>query len=97
MLANSSVTQDDMKGWMSAMEAREINLWDQLIDKFMRKFFPNQENVRRRIDRMNFEQQDKTLFKAWGRYNRLIKACPRNSISECILMEVFSDGLNREM
>lgn len=45
---------------------------------------------------MNFEQKDiEALFDEWNRYKMLIKACPHNGFPECILIEIFCDGLNR--
>ena len=44
---------------------------------------------------MNFEKKEReNLHDAWS-YKRLVRACPHHGIPECILMEVFYDGLNK--
>lgn len=88
--------RDEAKRWVRSLEAKEVWTWEQLIKKFMKKFFSPHENTKRWRDIMNFwKKQRDNLHDVRSRYKRLVKACPYHGISKCILMEVFYDGINK--
>ncbi|KGN61375.1 hypothetical protein Csa_006401 [Cucumis sativus] len=47
--------RDEAKIWANSLETREVRTWEQLIEKFMKKFFQLHENSRRMRDIMNFQ------------------------------------------
>ncbi|XP_038887458.1 uncharacterized protein LOC120077591 [Benincasa hispida] len=88
--------RDKAKRWAHSLEANEITSSDQLVEWFMKKFFPPAINTRRRKNVLNFEKMDnETLSTAWVRFRRLVKNCPHIGILDCVLMEMFYNGLNR--
>ncbi|XP_038902511.1 uncharacterized protein LOC120089170 [Benincasa hispida] len=90
--------QDEAKRWAHSLEQNEINYWDQLVERFMKKFFPPAVNARRQGDVLNFEHmENETLSTAWVRFRRLVKNCPHFEILDCVLMETFYNGLYRSM
>ena len=47
--------RDEAKQWVNSLEEREVSTWDDMIEKFMKKFFLPIENARRRHDLMTFQ------------------------------------------
>ncbi|XP_038882276.1 uncharacterized protein LOC120073506 [Benincasa hispida] len=69
---------------------------EKLVEKFMQKYFPPTTNVRRRLEIMNFEQEDTgTLSAAWEHFKGLVKNCPNHGLLLTIQMETFYGRLNR--
>lgn len=53
------IRRDEAKRWANSLEHREVSTWGDLIDKFMKKFFPSVKNVKRMQDLMLFKQRDR--------------------------------------
>ncbi|XP_038896708.1 uncharacterized protein LOC120084968 [Benincasa hispida] len=88
--------QDEEKRWDHSLEPNEINYWDQLVERFMKKFFASAVNARRQRDVLNFEQmENEILSTAWVRFRRFVKNYPYIRITDCVLMETFYNGLDR--
>ncbi|KGN45973.1 hypothetical protein Csa_005655 [Cucumis sativus] len=52
------ILHNETKQWANALEEEEATTSDNLIEKFMKKFFPPIENAIRRQDLMTFEQSN---------------------------------------
>ncbi|XP_038896560.1 uncharacterized protein LOC120084813 [Benincasa hispida] len=88
--------RDEARRWAQSLEPDEINAWDQLVERFMNRFFSSAVNPRRRGDVLNFEQKGyETLSTAWVRFRQLVKSCPHIGIPDCIMMENFYNGLDQ--
>ncbi|XP_038889363.1 uncharacterized protein LOC120079279 [Benincasa hispida] len=88
--------RDEANIWAHSLEPNEITSWDQLVEWFMKKFFPPTVNARRRKDVLNFEQMNnETLSTTWVHLRRLVKNCLHIGIPDCVLMKTFYNGLNR--
>lgn len=61
-----ALLRDKAKGWANSLKHREITTWEDLIMKFMKKFFSPIENARRRQDMMLFKQRDKEKLQTRG-------------------------------
>ncbi|XP_038902418.1 uncharacterized protein LOC120089063 [Benincasa hispida] len=74
--------KDEAKRWAYSLEPNEITSWGQLVERFMKKFFPPTVNAKRWKDVLNFEQKEnKTLSTAW----------PESAIADASAAEGFMD------
>ncbi|GKE34547.1 reverse transcriptase domain-containing protein, partial [Tanacetum coccineum] len=81
--------------WLEKEPPRSILTWDDLVLKFINKFFPPSKttNLRNKITR--FQQRfDETFYKAWDRFNDLLRACPHHGFSELHQLDTFYNALN---
>lgn len=54
-----------------------MRTWEQLIEKFMKKFFLPHEIAKRRRDIMIFQQKGReNLHDGWSRFKHLVMSCP---------------------
>ena len=57
--------RDDARQWEYSFKPGEIITWEQMVEKFMHKYFPPTVNARRRRDIVTIKQKDsKTLSEA---------------------------------
>ncbi|GJU64988.1 reverse transcriptase domain-containing protein [Tanacetum coccineum] len=74
---------------------RSILTWDDLVSKFINKFFPPSKttNLRNKITR--FQQRfDETFYEEWDRINDLLRACPHHGFLELHQLDTFYNDLN---
>ncbi|GJR39717.1 reverse transcriptase domain-containing protein [Tanacetum coccineum] len=72
-----------------------ILTWDDLVSRFINKFFPPSKttNLRNKITR--FQQRfDETFYEAWDRFNDLLRASPHHGFSELHQLDTFYNALN---
>ncbi|GKB22704.1 reverse transcriptase domain-containing protein [Tanacetum coccineum] len=74
--------------WLEKEPPRSILTWDDLVSKFINKFFPPSKttNLRNEITRFQYE--------AWDRFNDLLRACPHHGFSELHQLDTFYNALN---
>ncbi|KAL6514868.1 hypothetical protein OROGR_020447 [Orobanche gracilis] len=92
--------KDKAKFWLNSLQAKTITSWDQLVNKFLAKFFPmfKTDSLRREIS--EFCQKDEEFYECWERYNDLILKCPHHGFEIWRLVKYFYDGLipnNRQL
>ncbi|GJV77849.1 reverse transcriptase domain-containing protein [Tanacetum coccineum] len=81
--------------WLEKEPPRSILTWDDLVSKFINKFFPPSKttNLRNKITR--FQQKfDETFYEAWDRFNDLLRGCPHHGFSELHQLDTFYNALN---
>lgn len=90
--------KDEVRQWAYSFEPGEITTWEQMVEKFMQKYFSPMVNARRRRDIVTFEQKEmETLSDASARFKRLVRNCIHNEIPYCVQMKIFYGGLNRPL
>ncbi|GKD21743.1 reverse transcriptase domain-containing protein, partial [Tanacetum coccineum] len=81
--------------WLEKEPPRSILTWDDLVSKFINKFFPPSETTNLRIEITRFQQRfDETFYEAWDQFNDLFRACPRHGFSELYQLDTFYNALN---
>ncbi|GJZ37019.1 reverse transcriptase domain-containing protein [Tanacetum coccineum] len=81
--------------WLEKEPPRSILTWDDLVSKFINKFFPPPKTTNLRNEIMRFQQQfDETFYEAWDRFNDLLRACPHHGFSELHKLDTFYNALN---
>ncbi|GKE11279.1 reverse transcriptase domain-containing protein [Tanacetum coccineum] len=74
---------------------RSILTWDDIVSKFINKFFPPSKTTNLRNEITRFQQRfDETFYEAWDRFNDLLRACPHHRFSELHQLDTFYNALN---
>ncbi|GJX34931.1 reverse transcriptase domain-containing protein [Tanacetum coccineum] len=81
--------------WLEKEPPRSIQTWDDLVLKFINKFFPPSKTTNLRNEITRFQQRfDETFYEAWDRFNDLLRACPHHGFSELHQLDTFYNALN---
>ncbi|GKA48270.1 reverse transcriptase domain-containing protein, partial [Tanacetum coccineum] len=81
--------------WLEKEPPRSILTWDDLVSKFINKFFPPSKTTNLRNEITRFQQRfDETFYEAWDRFNDLLRACPHHGFSELHQLDTFYNALN---
>ncbi|KAJ9546455.1 hypothetical protein OSB04_018998 [Centaurea solstitialis] len=77
--------KDKAKDWLSSQPPHSITSWDDLVTKFLKKYFPPTRNAKLRNAISMFSQEpDESVSDAWERYKDLLRKCPHHGIPHCI-------------
>ncbi|GJT51487.1 reverse transcriptase domain-containing protein [Tanacetum coccineum] len=80
--------------WLEKEPPRSIQTWDDLVSKFINKFFPPSKTTNL-YEITRFQQRfDETFYEAWDRFNDLLRACPHHGFSELHQLDTFYNALN---
>ncbi|GJV45074.1 reverse transcriptase domain-containing protein, partial [Tanacetum coccineum] len=81
--------------WLEKEPPRSILTWDDLVSKFINKFFPPSKTTNLRNEITRFQQRfDETFYEAWDRFNDLLRACPHHGFLELHQLDIFYNALN---
>ncbi|QHO50022.1 Retrotransposon gag protein [Arachis hypogaea] len=80
--------------WLETFPKESINTWDNLVSKFLAKFYPSQRIIRLKTEVQTFTQMDaENLYEAWERYKALLRKCPPEMFTEWDKLQNFYEGL----
>ncbi|XP_071728583.1 uncharacterized protein [Rutidosis leptorrhynchoides] len=69
--------QGDAKAWMQSLPSDFIRSFQELTNEFINHFFPLSKVERLRMEINGFTQRgDESLYDAWVRFKKLLRACP---------------------
>ncbi|GJZ84052.1 reverse transcriptase domain-containing protein [Tanacetum coccineum] len=81
--------------WLEKEPPQSILTWDDLVSKFINKFFPPSKTTNLRNEITRFQQRfDESFYEAWDRFNDLLRACPHHGFSELHQLDTFYNALN---
>ncbi|GJV08996.1 reverse transcriptase domain-containing protein [Tanacetum coccineum] len=81
--------------WLEKEPPRSILTWDDLVSKFINKFFPPSKTTNLRNEITRFQQRfDESFYEAWDRFNDLLRACPHHGFSKLHQLDTFYNALN---
>nr|GEW13341.1 hypothetical protein [Tanacetum cinerariifolium] len=81
--------------WLKKEPPRLITTWDDLVSKFINKFFHPSRTTNLRNEISNFQQKfDESFHEAWERYKDLLRACPHHGFTELQQLDTFYNALN---
>ncbi|GJX96390.1 reverse transcriptase domain-containing protein, partial [Tanacetum coccineum] len=81
--------------WLEKEPPRSILTWDDLVSKFINKFFPPSKTTNLCNEITNFQQRfDESFSEAWDRFKDLLRACPHHGFSELHQLDTFYNALN---
>ncbi|GKA48711.1 reverse transcriptase domain-containing protein [Tanacetum coccineum] len=81
--------------WLEKEPPRSITTWDDLVSKFINKFFPPSKTTNLRNEISNFQQRfDEPFHETWDRFKDLLRACPHHGFTELHQLDTFYNSLN---
>ncbi|XP_042012411.1 uncharacterized protein LOC121760881 [Salvia splendens] len=74
--------EDDAKDWLDNMEPNSIRTWEAMVEKFLEKYYPPSEALKRQSEIISFEMTPQESIRgAWERFKGLMKRCPNHGLN----------------
>nr|GEY24751.1 hypothetical protein [Tanacetum cinerariifolium] len=81
--------------WLEKEPPRFIETWDDLVSKFINKFFLTSKTTNLRNEISNFQQRfDEPFHETWDRFKDLLCACPHHGFMKLHRLYTFYNSLN---
>ena len=86
---------DRAKHWLTSKPPDSIISWNDLVHKFLTKFFPPSK-IAQLVQEINtFRQLDgENLVEAWERFHELLRRCPHHRLTRWMQVHPFYNGLS---
>lgn len=82
------------KSLLLAQPQGSIITWQDLLKKFLAKYFPLSKSAKLRSKITSFFHQDgESLYEAWERFKYLLRRCPNHGIPEWLQIQTFYNGM----
>ncbi|GJX16176.1 reverse transcriptase domain-containing protein [Tanacetum coccineum] len=82
--------------WLENEPLNSITSWDDLVSKFLNRFFPHSKIRELKKEIMNFQQVfGETFTEAWERFKYLLRKCPHHGFSLLHQIDFFYNGLSQ--
>ncbi|KAL5578214.1 hypothetical protein UlMin_019913 [Ulmus minor] len=86
--------RDRAKEWLNSLPPGSITTWDELVQRFLSKFFPPAKTQKLRNEITSFTQYDQeSLYEAWERFKEMLRKCPHHGIPIWLQVSTFYNGL----
>ncbi|GJY89078.1 reverse transcriptase domain-containing protein [Tanacetum coccineum] len=80
--------------WLEKEPPRSILTWDDLVLKFINKFFPPSKTTNLQNEITRFQQRfDETFYEAWDRFNDPLRACSHHGFLKLHQLDTFYNAL----
>ncbi|XP_071695648.1 uncharacterized protein [Rutidosis leptorrhynchoides] len=87
--------QEDVKAWLRNLPPDSIRTFQNLTNEFINHFFPPSKVERLRMEINGFTQWgDETLYDAWVRFKKILRACPPHDLTKKEYINKFYRGNN---
>ena len=88
---------DRAKHWLTSQPSDSITSWNDLVQKFLTKFFPPAK-ITQLVQEINtFRQlEGENLVEAWDRFHELLRKCPHHRLNRWMQVHTFYNGLRNE-
>ena len=85
---------DRAKHWLTSRPQDSITSWNDLVQKFLTKFFPPSK-IAQLVQEINtFGQlEGENLAEAWDRFHELLRKCPHHRLTRWMQVHTFYNGL----
>ena len=85
---------DRAKHWLTSQPPDSITSWNDLVQKFLTKFFPPAK-IAQLVQEINtFGQlEGENLAEAWDRFHELLRKCPHHRLTRWMQVHAFYNGL----
>ncbi|XP_042059417.1 uncharacterized protein LOC121803910 [Salvia splendens] len=85
--------EDDAKDWLDSMEPNSIRTWEAMVEKFLEKYYPPSEALKRQSEIISFEMTPQESIRgAWERFKGLMKRCPNHGLNPTHQVLAFYRG-----
>ena len=85
---------DRAKHWLTSQPPDAITSWNDLLQKFLTKFFPPTK-ISQLVQEINtFRQlEGENLAEAWDRFHELLRTCPHHRLTRWMQFHTFYNGM----
>ncbi|GKD58529.1 reverse transcriptase domain-containing protein [Tanacetum coccineum] len=84
------------EAWLENEPPCSITTWDDLVSKFLNRFYPHSKTRELRKEITNFQQVfDETFTEAWERFKDLLRKCHHHGFSLLHQIDFFNSGLSQ--
>ncbi|GKB69552.1 RNA-directed DNA polymerase, eukaryota, reverse transcriptase zinc-binding domain protein [Tanacetum coccineum] len=84
------------KTWLENEPPNSITTWDDLVSKFLNRFYPYSKTRELRKEITNFQQVfGNTFIEAWERFKDLLRKCPHQGFSLLHQIDFFYNGFSQ--
>ena len=85
---------DRAKQWLTSQPLDSITSWNDLVKKFLTKFFPPAK-IAQLVQEINTfrKLEGENLAEAWERFHELLRRCPHHRLTRWIQVHTFYNGL----
>nr|GEW27888.1 hypothetical protein [Tanacetum cinerariifolium]GEW31986.1 hypothetical protein [Tanacetum cinerariifolium] len=81
-------------GWFYTFKTHYIRTWEDMVSKFLSKYYPYSKALQLRKDIFNFQQlPTETVFEAWERFKSYLRKCPDHEILPVHQILTFYHGI----
>ena len=81
--------------WFESLPYGSINTWEEIVEAYMKIFFPPSLTSERRREIIAFKKgENESLYNAWERYKKLLKRCPMHVIDHITQMDNFYHAIH---
>ncbi|GKD70684.1 reverse transcriptase domain-containing protein, partial [Tanacetum coccineum] len=88
--------EGNAKVWYEKEPPNSILTWEDLVTKFVNKFFPPSKTTHLKNEISRFTQKfEETFSEAWERFKEMLRACPHHGFTELTQVDTFYNGLNK--
>ena len=85
---------DRAKHWLTSQPPDSITSWNDLVQKFLTKFFPPSKIAQLMQEINTFGQlEGENLVEAWDRFHELLRKCPHHRLTRWMQVHTFYNGL----
>ena len=86
--------RDRAKCWLQAQPRGSITTWEDLVSKFLTKYFPPSKYNKMRGEITCFTQREgESLYEAWERFKELLRKCPHHGFTDIQQIHIFYSGI----
>ena len=88
---------DRAKPWLTSQPPDSITSWNDLVQKFLTKFFPPSK-IAQLVQEINTfgHLEGENLAEAWDRFHELLRKCPHHRLTRWMQIHTFYNGLRNE-
>ena len=85
---------DRAKHWLTSQPSDSITSWNDLVQKFLTKFFPLGK-IAQLVQEINKfgKLEGESLAEAWDRFHELFRKCPHHRLTRWMQVHTFYNGL----
>ena len=87
----------EAKRWLHSFKGDSLKTWDEVAEKFLKKYFPESKTAEGNAVISSFHQfPDESLSEALERFRSLLGKIPTHGFSKPIQLNIFIDGLRSQ-
>jgi len=84
----------EAKRWLYSFKGNNLQTWEEVVEKFLKKYFPESKTVEGKVEISSFHQHPgESLSEALDHFHGLLWKTPTHGFSEPIQLNIFIDGL----